>query len=72
MEPHPVAVEIAEATMELKTAIHKAANAAVEQYKKRTGLTPNNIQISMVDARVFGDVMGHYIVGDVRISIGDY
>jgi hypothetical protein len=70
--PNATAVELQDALTDLKRQIQDSVIVAVARFEERTGLTPNDINVRMIDATTHADVLRRSLVGRVEVSLGDF
>jgi len=57
------------ARREMEDAIRLAVTTALKKFRIKTGLSPQGINIQMVDVTSFGDRERCYVVGEVCVDI---
>ncbi len=65
-----IRAEIVAAVDEAKKHIRDAAAVAVDEFSRKTGLSPSGITIQMMETTTVGSRTKTYIVGEVIISLG--
>ena len=56
----------------LKQSIKRDVQAAINSFYERVHLTPSEIKISLIDVSTYGDEVTKRMVGDVKISLGEF
>jgi hypothetical protein len=70
---HAAAVgkQLAKSVTVLKERVHRELQAALSEFQASTGLSPNGIGISMMEVTCQNDPLQRYVLGEVRVSLGD-
>lgn len=61
--------DVGEDLRKLKRELANAINEQLREFQEATGITPNEIDIRMVDVTSSGDRLRRFIVGDVQVRI---
>lgn len=64
--------ELHEHTQTLETRLSMEIQAAVEDFKKITGITPSNINVSMMDTTSVGDPISEFTVVQTEVSRDEF
>lgn len=61
--------QVRAARKELEDTIKAAAASAVDEFRRKTGLSPEGIDIRMVEVTSLKDLEKRYMVGEVRADV---
>jgi hypothetical protein len=56
----------------LKQKIRDAAQLAIIDFEKQTGLTPSGIEVKIMEITTHGDAVNRYAVSSVTVDLGEY
>ena len=64
--------DFAAAVIDLKSEIRNSIQSAINSFETRVGVTPRAIEVPIIEKTAYGDKLGRYCVGDVKVSLGDF
>jgi hypothetical protein len=66
------AVELGAAIQDLKDTIHNSVQAAIKAFEARTGATPCEVSITILEDTHLRSDFRHYCVGDIAVTLGKF